>query len=142
MHVMAAIFLCACSGGTTKSDVDIAKSDDTIIVLSSRLVWRSGREGEDGQATASGLRRGGRRGRRLSGGCHLHLSESFCICPHLSASWPALRGGDRLTKRHKVKKVKKTRIQEVPEFRGPGAASRFGRGFARPSFGRVSAWSL
>ena len=41
-------------------------------------------------------------------------------------------GGDRLTKRHKVKK---TRIQEVPEFRGPGAASRFGRGLA----GRVLA---
>jgi hypothetical protein len=75
----------------------------------------------------------------LSGGCHAHLSASFCILLPLSASRPARRGGDRLTRRHKVEKVKKTRIQEVPEFRGSGAASRFGRGFARPCFGRFSA---
>jgi len=56
-------------------------------------------------------------------------------------------GGDRLTNRHKVKEVKKTkktRIQEVPEFRGPDAASRFGRVLAgrvlavfRPFFGQI-----
>jgi len=85
------------------------------------------------------LARGVRRDRRLYGGWHAHLSAFFCIVLHLSASWPARRGGDRLTRRHKVKKVKKTRIQGIPEFRGPGAASRFGRGFARPGFGRFSA---
>jgi hypothetical protein len=50
----------------------------------------------------------------------LHLSASVRIVARAA-------GGDRRTKRHKAKKVKKTRTQEVPEFRGPGAASRFGR---------------
>lgn len=50
----------------------------------------------------------------------MHLSAFFCIVVRLV-------GVDRLTKRHKVKKGKKTRIQEVPAFRGPTAASRFGR---------------
>jgi hypothetical protein len=49
-------------------------------------------------------------------------------------------GGDRLTKRHTVKKVKKTRIQEVPEFRGPRCCFPFRPGFRPamlwPCFGR------
>jgi len=86
------------------------------------------------------LARGVRRDRRLYGGWHAHLSAFFCIVLHLSASWPARRGGDRLTRRHKVEKVKKTRIQGIPEFRGPRCCFPFRPGFRPaglwPFFGR------
>jgi len=38
------------------------------------------------------LARGGRRDRRLSGGCHLHLSASVRICPHRGPRGAAARG--------------------------------------------------
>ena len=65
---------------------------------------------------------------------------SFYICLHVSALVRIVArraGGDRLTRRHTVKKVKKTRIQEVPEFRGPRCCFPFRPGFGPAGFGAV-----
>jgi len=112
----------------------------------SRLPWSVGLSGE--ATTATQWAQACSRGASRSSLVRWWPCASFCIFMHLPAfvrtfPYRGLRpGGDRLTRRHTVKKVKKTRIQEVPEFRGPGAASRFGRGLAGRAFGRFSAGGI
>jgi hypothetical protein len=112
-----------------------------LTIFSAATVSLTGRGGDDGHAAGPGWLAGCVEvvGCPVAAICiFLRLSAFVRLCPYRG-----LRpGGDRLTRRHTVKKVKKTRIQEVPEFRGPGAASRFGRGLAGRAFGRFSAGGI